>query len=215
MDPQSMTLLSTVLSLPDDERAAVERSLVGLARSAALGELAADVGHDVANPLFGLVGLVDLLREGAEPGSEDAERLELLRDAASDMKTTLRSLLDFARPPADVAPAGDLGAAVRSAAALVRHGIGRLFELDERYPEAPVVVACTEPLLAQASLHLLAAARAAGGPAQAIVEPGGLLRVSPAGVESLGTLAAARIAADNGGRLDRDGQTFVLTLPPA
>src|ERR1700688_4174701 len=87
-------LLSTLLSLPDDRRAAVERLLVPLARSAALGELAADVAHDVANPLFGAIGLVDLLLEDAAPASEEAARLQLLQQTTLEMKGTLQVLLD-------------------------------------------------------------------------------------------------------------------------
>ena len=67
MSDARLTLLSTILSLPDDQRPRVERELVPLARAAALGELAADVAHDVANPLFGVLGLVDLLLEDAAP----------------------------------------------------------------------------------------------------------------------------------------------------
>ena len=95
---RAVALLSTILSLPDDQRASVERELVLLARSAALGDLAADVAHDVANPLFGVLGLVDLLLEDAIPGNDDEERLRLVSRAALEMKATLGGLLDFARP---------------------------------------------------------------------------------------------------------------------
>ena len=78
MPDAQWTLLSTILSLPDEQRPAVERELVPLARSAALGELAADVAHDVANPLFGVLGLVDLLLEDATPGTDDEARLRLV-----------------------------------------------------------------------------------------------------------------------------------------
>ena len=61
-------LLPTLLDLPDERRAAVERELTPLARSAAPGELAADIGHDLANPLFAVLGLVDLLLLDAAPG---------------------------------------------------------------------------------------------------------------------------------------------------
>ena len=44
-----------------------------LARSAALGDLAADVGHDIANALFGVLGLVELLLEDASPARQDED----------------------------------------------------------------------------------------------------------------------------------------------
>jgi signal transduction histidine kinase len=206
-------LLSTVLSLPDTERAAVERALAEVARAAALGGLAADIAHDVANPLFGVLGLVELLLDDATPGSEDEDRLRLLRRTVLDLKGSVGALLDFARP-APAAPArAELATAATSALGLVRHGAGKALEVEERYGEAEAV-ACPEPLLVEAVLHLLLAARAGGGPLELDVE-GRTLRVAPAGPESLGELAARRIAAGQGGSLTRNGGAFVLTLPPA
>src|SRR2546423_13764193 len=86
-------LLSTILSLSDDRRAEVERELVAPARAAALGELAAGVAHDVANPLYGVLGLVDLLLEDAAAGSNDEARLRLPRATARGEER------DLSRPP--------------------------------------------------------------------------------------------------------------------
>src|SRR3954452_17132408 len=99
-------LLSTIAALPEDRRAEAERELVPIAREAALGRLAADVAHDVANPLFGVLGLVDLLLEDATPGSEDESRLRLLHQTTGEMKRTLQTLLDFARAEPGTARAG-------------------------------------------------------------------------------------------------------------
>lgn len=206
------TLLSTILSLPDEERSSVERELLPLVRSAALGDLAADVAHDVANPLFGVLGLVDLLLEDATPGTDDEVRLQLVSQSALEMKATLAGLLDFARPPASEAARADLAAAVQAALELVRHGIGKLLEVDERYPAEPQLVACPEPLLRQAVLHLLLAARA-GTEKLTLEVSGGALTVSPGAHESLGTLAAARIAADYGGTVEVGDAALTLRLP--
>src|SRR3977135_4307282 len=117
-------LLSTLLSLPDERRAAVERLLVPLARSAALGELAADVAHDVANPLFGAIGLVDLLLEAAAPASQEAAHLQLLQQTTLEMKATLQVLIDFARLAGESASQASLDEAARSALRMLRHGAG-------------------------------------------------------------------------------------------
>ena len=206
-------LLSTLVSLPDGERAAVERELVPLLRAAALGELAADVAHDVANPLFGVLGLVDLLLEDAAPGSEGEARLQLLRQTALEMKGTLQALLDYARAPTDGTEA-DPAAAAQAALTLVRRGIGKRLVIEERYPQEPVRVACGQARLTQAILHLLLAARGAGGAVVLEVEPLAI-RVSPAGGASVGTAAAGRIAADHGGGLTVEDGAWVLRLPAA
>jgi signal transduction histidine kinase len=213
MSGAGSTLLSTILSLPDDRRPAVERELAPLTRSAALGDLAADVAHDVANPLFGVLGLVDLLLDDATPGSDDEDRLRLVRDAALEMKATLGSLLDFARPGGSDAVQADLTEAVQAALELVRHGVGKLLELDERYPAGPQLVACPRPLVLQSVLHLLLAART-GADKLTVEVADGALTVSPGGGESLGTLAAARIAADHGGTVELTEAAITLRLPP-
>jgi signal transduction histidine kinase len=202
-------LLSTLLSLPDDRRAAVERLLVPLARAAALGELAADVAHDVANPLFGAIGLVDLLLEDAAPASEEAARLQLLQQTTLEMKGTLQVLLDFTRLAGESAGQASLDEAVRSALRLLRHGTGRALVVEERYPPEPVIVPCPPGALVQAVLQLLLSARSTRG--GLVVEVSGpTLRISPAPVESVGTLVAERIVTDNGGRLDRDESSLTL-----
>ncbi len=183
--------------MPDGEREAVERELVTLARSAALGRLAGDVAHDVANPLFGVLGLVDLLLEDAAAGSEEEDRLRLLQQTGLEMKGTLRRLLDFARGNGG----RTLDEAAREAVALVRHGLGRSLAVDERYPAEPVPVPCPPDLLRQAVLSLLVEARHADH-LTLEVSPAGL-RLSPAPDESIGVVVARRIAEDTGGALER------------
>jgi signal transduction histidine kinase len=201
-------LLSTLLSLPDDRRAAVERLLVPVARSAALGELAVDVAHDVANPLFGAIGLVELLLEDAAPASEEATRLQLLQQTTLELKRTLQVLIDFARLASESAGQASLDDATRRALALLRHGAGRALEVQERYPSEPVLVPCPPGPLVQAVLQLLLAARSTHGLAVEVSGP--TLRISPAPTESVGTLVAERIVTDNGGRLDRDASSITL-----
>ena len=199
-------LLSTILSLSDDRRAELERELVALSRAAALGELAAGVAHDVANPLYGVLGLVDLLLEDAAAGSNDEARLRLVLQAALEMKSTLRVLLDFARPADAGQTRASLDDAVREALVLLRHGTGRL--LDERYPDEPAIVPCPPDALVQAVLHLLLAVGEAGrlevevGPAS--------VRISPSPPESLGVLVAGRIVADHGGSVERTASSLTL-----
>jgi len=215
MPDARLTLLSTIRSFPDAPRADIERDLAPLARSAALGDLAADVAHDIANPLFGVLGLVDLMLEDVVHGTDAEDRLQFVRQAALEMKATLSSLLDFARPLAQEPARADLCTAARAALGLVRHGAGKLLSIDERYPSEPQVVACAEPLLVQAVLHLLLAACAGARAEKLTLEvTGATVTVSPGGSETFGTLAAARIAADHGGTVDLSDDAITLRLPP-
>jgi signal transduction histidine kinase len=203
------TLLSTLRSLPDGERIAVERELAPLARAAALGELAADVAHDVANPLFGILGLVDLLLEDTAHGSGDEELLGLLRQTALELKGTVGVLLDFVRVGDDDSTQASLADATRQALELLQHGVGRSLEIDARYAEEPTVVPCPRALLVQAVLQVLIASREAG---RIEVEVGERwLRVSPPPEESLGALVALRIALDHGAAVERAEGSLTLT----
>lgn len=208
-------LLATLLALPEEQRAALERELLPVARSAALGELAADIGHDLANPLFAVLGLVDLALVDAEPGSPAEERLRLAKQTALELKDSLRALLDFARP-VEGHESARLDEAARAATALVRHGRAKELKVTARYPAEPVVVRCVAGALAQAALHLVAAARASSGDAGSIeveVTEDGVLRVGPATPGGLGAIAAGRIAADHGGSLTQEGDVLALRLP--
>jgi signal transduction histidine kinase len=203
--------LSTILSLSDDQRVALERELIPLARAAALGDLAADVAHDIANPLFGVLGLVDLLIADAAAGSEDEDRLRLLRQTALEMKATLHILLEFARTPDGEPAEASLEDAARQALELLRHGVGHSLVVDERYPDRPAIVPCPPGALAQAVLHLLLAARGTGR--IEIEVDDGSLRISPSPVESLGVLVATRIAVDHGGTVERAEGSLTLHWP--
>jgi signal transduction histidine kinase len=207
--------LSTILSLSDDQRLALERELTPLARAAALGDLAADVAHDIANPLFGVLGLVDLLIEDAAAGSEDEDRLRLLRQTALEMKATLHILLEFARTPDGEPAEASLEDAARQALELLRHGVGRSLVVDERYPPGPAprtaIVPCPPSALAQAVLHLLLAARETGRVEIEVGERS--LRISPSPVESLGVLVATRIVIDHGGTVERTEGSLTLRWP--
>jgi signal transduction histidine kinase len=215
-------LQAILLSFTDERRAAVERELVPIVRAAALGELAADIGHDVANSLFAVLGLVDLLAEDAVPGSPAEARLQLIRETGLELRAGLSGLLDFARAGTAGGERAALDGAARAAVALLRHGKAKQLAVEERYPERPLLVACGPGSLVQAVLHLIAGARTVAGAAGEIdvevarsAETEAVLRVSPAPPEGLGLVAARRIAEDHGGTLVRSDSAAVLRLPVA
>ena len=179
-----------------------------LTRSAALGELAADIGHDVANALFGVSGLVELMLDDATPGSQDETRLKLLETTMVALKTTLGTLVEFARAPGGDEAHGDIDEASRAAVALVRYGLGSLLPIEEHYSTEPVVVPCPRAAIVEAVLHLLLAARDADRIVLEVLP--GSVRVSPVPESSLGVVVAARIAVDHGGTPERAGDRLSL-----
>jgi signal transduction histidine kinase len=203
------------------------RALVPAARSAAAGELAAGVAHELNNPLFAMLGLAELLLADTKPGSAAAERLELLRTTGFEMRDAIRALVRFVRPPEAGTGPPDLADGARAAVDLFRRtSAARRLELDERYPADPVPVDGDAAALEQIVLHLLLEARRAIGEVGAIelelTREGGkaLLRVRDDGAEprpeaGLGLLAARLLAAEQGGSLEAEGPGLMLLRLPS
>lgn len=178
-----------------------------VARRAAAGALAADIAHDAGNSLFGLIGLIGLIATG-EP--IDADRKRLLAQSAGELDAALTPLLQFVRGIDDGVTA-DLGRAARDALDLYVHGRRKLLGIEVDLPETPACAACPPSLAQQAAVHLLLAA----DPVESVTVTGTTLRVTPSRERSLDELAAGRIAADQGGTLERQTTALVLRLPTA
>ena len=122
----------------------------------------------------------------------------------------LRPALELVRATRDDRPTADLAAAARLAVALYAHGDHP--PVDARIPDGEVAVACPAALVQQATIHMLLAVTPA---ARITLElERAELRVSPARGETLDELVTRRIAVDNGGGLERDGETLRLRFPP-
>ena len=89
---------------------------------AAVGRLAANVAHEINNPLASIAGYAEAAREELEAGGADGElaaSLQTIEEQAYRCKDILKRLLTLARSaPAERAPV-DLAAVVRDAASLI------------------------------------------------------------------------------------------------
>src|SRR5262245_10254703 len=72
-------------------------ALLEAGRLSTLGELVRGIAHEINNPLFGMLGLVDLLLADLEPGSPEHDRLLLVRQSGLEIKRLSHALLKFAR----------------------------------------------------------------------------------------------------------------------
>jgi signal transduction histidine kinase len=83
------------------ELESTQAQLVRSTKLAAIGELAANIAHEINNPLTGVLSLVELLQEESAEHSSHRADLDTIRDETLRVRAIVRSLLDFARqtPP--------------------------------------------------------------------------------------------------------------------
>jgi signal transduction histidine kinase len=108
-----------------ERRAIDQRRMIHASRSAAVGDLAAGVAHEVNNPLTGVLGFAELLIDGM--GEDDPLRADVvvIRDEALRARDIVRALRDFASPRPPALAETDLSALVHQTIDLVRYSIER------------------------------------------------------------------------------------------
>jgi signal transduction histidine kinase len=154
--PAHVVSLITSLS----ERRQFERQLAQSGKLAAVGELAAGVAHEINNPLFAILGLVEFLLRDAEPGTKAHERLSLIQNTGHEIKEIVRALLDFAREPTDERVQLFLRDVVHDSVELLRRiSAAKGVELVERYATDLQAVQGSPNQLKQIVLNLVANAQ--------------------------------------------------------
>lgn len=158
---------------PADEAGRVD-AMVEAGKLAALGELTAGAAHEINNPLFAILTLVDFLLRETEPGTKAYERLRLVEGSARDIEAVVGRVHRFARGRAGDGSPFPLEEVAAGAVDLVRHAsAARNVELVESYPAVPALVEGDPRKLAQVFVNLLLnalQARPEGGTVTVAVE---------------------------------------------
>jgi signal transduction histidine kinase len=122
---------------------AFRKDSVEKARFATMGKIAANMAHEIRNPLEAISGAVELMDGDAVPAAESAEYLGIIREEIRNLDEFLGEFLEFAKPqPHEPAPT-DLNELLRETLLLLnplakkrRVAIGLLLS-----PDAPVCLA--------------------------------------------------------------------------
>ncbi len=200
-----------------DPTTADREASIEAARLASLGALARGLAHEINNPLFGMLGLVELLQNEIEPGTKQHDRLALIQQSGLEIKRITHALQAFARPEAHTDEVVPLSRAAAQAVELVTCATaGDGLEIREHYPLEPLLVRGSRARLAQVFLSLLVNAF---GVVEIRLERDGdwaVASVSGRGTP-LGLDAATEIARLHGGDLESlptvGGAAHVLRLP--
>jgi PAS domain S-box-containing protein len=92
----------------------MQRELVRTQSLAVVGELAATVAHEIKNPLAGISGAIQVLAEGMPKNDTRREIVGEILDQVKRLDTTVRDLLNFARPITPVRQDLDLTESISS-----------------------------------------------------------------------------------------------------
>jgi two-component system NtrC family sensor kinase len=157
-EPAAQVALVTDLG----ERQRFQQQLMQSGKLASIGELAAGVAHEINNPLFAILGLVEFLIEDSAPHSKQLERLEVIRSTGLEIKDIVRSLLDFARERSDEHTTVSLAEVACQTVELFRRtSAAKHIEIVERYPEEATPVEASANQLKQIFINLFSNARQA------------------------------------------------------
>jgi two-component system NtrC family sensor kinase len=137
-------------------------ALLEAGRLSTLGELVRGVAHEINNPLFGMLGLVDLLLADLEPGSPEHDRLLLVKQSGLEIKQLSHALLRYARAEPGETRIVSLHRLAEEAVELVRcANADKSVQLREDYCREPLEVRGSHARLGQVFLSLLVNAQQA------------------------------------------------------
>jgi signal transduction histidine kinase len=144
-------------------------SLARAERLAAIGEVAAELAHEIRNPLAGIqIAFSNLRREIVD--HEQCERIELIGDELKRLARLLNDMLDQSRHAPEMATDFDAMKLIRDLVVLTRYQISENIQLEVDV-HSPLPVHLPESGLRQALLNLILNA------ADALEKVSGLIRI--------------------------------------
>ena len=133
-----------------------QAQLIQSTKLAAIGELAANIAHEINNPLTSVLGFASYLAERIPPGEAMREELDLIQDEAGRARDIVRDLLHFSRQREFVPQVTDLNQVLEQTVAMVRRqGAFDAITLSEEYAEGLAPVEIDVPRIKQVFLNLI------------------------------------------------------------
>lgn len=135
---------------------ATQAQLVQSAKLAAIGELAANIAHEINNPMTSILGYATLMLEEGVEASSRSDYLKTIQSEALRIRETVRALLDFSRQRDFTMERVDIAQALKDTLALVRrHAALSNIAIDEKYDSELPLVEVDVPQCKQVFLNLI------------------------------------------------------------
>src|SRR5262245_11844957 len=133
-----------------------QAQLIQSTKLAAIGELAANIAHEINNPLTSVLGFASYLAEQVPPGRPMREELDLIQEEAGRARDIVRDLLHFSRQREFIPQITDLNAVLEQTLGMVRRqGALDSIRLEEHYASGLAPVEVDVPRIKQVFLNLI------------------------------------------------------------
>ncbi len=155
----------------------LEQNLIRAERLAAIGELAASLAHEIKNPLAGISGAMEIIKERFVPEDPHRDIIDEILHQIKRLDSTVRDLLVYARPTPPDRMATNLEELIDSVlTVLARERQLQPLQIIKHYPDEPAELTVDPDQLEQVFMNIVLNA------AQAMMKPGQLvIRLEPDG----------------------------------
>jgi len=111
----------------------LEAQLKQIHKMEAIGTLAGGIAHDFNNILFPIIGYTEMSLDEAEPGSQLAQNLREILQAATRAKQLVKQILTFSKQDSSTRKPIDLVPVIKEAVSLLRASIPATVEIKQTY----------------------------------------------------------------------------------
>lgn len=124
-----------------EELSNAQQQLVHSTKMAAIGELAANVAHEINNPLTSVLGYTSHLLKTLDIPEESRQKLRMMEQETLRVRKIIRNLLDFSRQRTAWRQPGDLAQPLRETVSFLRGAADRAsVQIIDDYPTSPMIV---------------------------------------------------------------------------
>jgi signal transduction histidine kinase len=133
-----------------------QAQLVQSTKLAAIGELAANIAHEINNPLTTVLGFASFIAERLPPDDPTREELGLIQEEASRARDIVRDLLQFSRQRDFMPEPADVNTVLEQVVGMVRRqGALQTVTVNETYAADLPMVEMDVPRIKQVFLNII------------------------------------------------------------